>query len=65
MTRADKIRSMTDDEMAKSRVLCENDTIDGEAIPGSYSYYTSYGVSFPSRKQAEEAELRYLQEEVE
>ena len=65
MTRADKIRSMTDEEMAKDRVSWENDTIDGEEIPGRYSFITSYGARFSTRKEAEEKELKYLQTEIE
>lgn len=64
MTRADKIRSMTDEELAKERVKCVNDTIDGEIIPGRYSYVARSGGYFSTRREAEEKELKYLQEEI-
>lgn len=65
MTRADKIRSMTDEELAKERVDCVNDTIDGEIIPGRYSYVARSGGHFATRREAEEKELKYLQESYE
>lgn len=65
MTIADKIRSMTDEELAKERVDCVNDTIDGDIIPGSYSYVARSGGWFSTRKEAEAKELKYLQTEIE
>ena len=65
LTNADKIRSMTDEELAKERVDCVNDTIDGEIIPGRYSYVARSGGWFSTRKEAEEKELKYLQTEIE
>ena len=64
MTRANRIRSMTDEEMAKDRVLWENDTVDGEEIPGRYVFVTSYGERCSTRKEAEEKELKYLRTEI-
>lgn len=63
MTQADKIRTMTDEEMAKERVDTEARQVDGEDIPGMYEYVTSMGGRYPTRKQAEEAELKWLQSE--
>lgn len=63
MTKADKIRAMTDEEMAKERINIQSRQIDGENIPDMYEYVTSQGGQYPTRKQAEEAELKWLQSE--
>ena len=65
LTNADKIRNMTDEELAKERVDCVPDRIDGDIIPGMYSYVARSGGYFSTRKAAEEKELKYLQTEIE
>lgn len=65
ITNADRIRSMSDEELAKSRVEVVACMVDGESIPGMYEYETSMGRRYSSRKQAEESELKWLQSEVE
>lgn len=64
-TIADRLRAMTDEEMAKDRVEVVPCFVDGEALPGMYEYRTSFGARFSTRKEAEERELEYLQIKIE
>lgn len=63
MTHADRIRSMSDEELAEERVQIEYCSIDGDIIP-YYKYRTTMGASFPTRQQAVTAELEWLKSEV-
>ena len=64
MTYADRIRSMSDEELAEERVQIEYCSIDGDIIPGMFKYRTTMGASFPTRQQAVTAELEWLKSEV-
>lgn len=57
LTNADKIRNMTDEELAKARVYCI-------PVTTGYNYVALSGGYFSTRQEAEEKELKYLQTEI-
>ena len=59
-TCADHIRSMTDEELAKSRVYAV--IKDYKAILGNYEYMTNDGTRFDDYEEAVEYELRCLKQ---